>query len=280
MTVDLMPALIGLDSEAGVVHIEALEKDETWFFLGDIHADPECLKWTFRHIQNFKDFRLCLLGDVFDRGDDEADCFEMIIRFSNKHPGQVMWLSGNHDRPVVENHTQAGWPSAQIDLRNELMPRLPFMALFPEGAIAMHGGPPSASRLRQENYQKPLITPEIRELMQTSRFVDFKEPEEDTNLDHWFGTNDLLAFVDYLNLPFKVRILIRGHDHPSEGFHLHSDSSVKIVTLLGSSKIGVQFMPDQHRDWTTLAQLGAAGKFDLNKILNDEKSLVFKKIYV
>jgi hypothetical protein len=48
MPVDLMPALIGLDSEGGIVHIETPRKDETWFFLGDIHGDPECLKWTFR----------------------------------------------------------------------------------------------------------------------------------------------------------------------------------------------------------------------------------------
>jgi len=270
MTVDLMPALIGLDSEGGIVHIEALEKDETWFFLGDIHADTECLKWTFRYIQGFKGFRLCLLGDVFDRGNDEVDCFEMILRFSNEYPRQVMWLSGNHDRPVGENHAQAGWPSKLIDLRNELMPRLPFMALFPEGAIAMHGGSPSASRLGQGNYQKPLITPEIRGLMQQSRFVDFKEPEEDTNLDQWFDANDLLAFVGYLGLPYPLRMLIRGHDHPLEGFHLHSDSSVKILTLLGSSKIGIQFMPDQHRDWTTLAQFDAAGHFCVFKIFHDE----------
>ena len=147
MSLDLMPALIGLDSEGGIVHIETPRKDETWFFLGDIHGDPECLKWTFRYIQGFKGFRLCLLGDVFDRGNDEADCFEMILRFSNEHRGQVMWLAGNHDRPIGENHTKAGWPSELIDLRNELMPRLPFMALFPGGTIAMHGGPPLASRL-------------------------------------------------------------------------------------------------------------------------------------
>ncbi len=269
MPVDLMPALIGLDSEGGIVHIETPRKNETWFFLGDIHGDPECLKWTFRYIQGFKDFRLCLLGDVFDRGDDEADCFEMILRFSNKHPGQVMWLAGNHDRPVGENHTQAGWPSELIDLRNELMPRLPFMALFPGGTIAMHGGPPSESRLGQENYQNPVITPEIRGLMQQSRFVDFKEPEEDTNLDQWFDANDLLAFVGYLGLPYPLRMLIRGHDHPLEGFHLHSDSSVKILTLLGSSKIGVQFMPDQQRNWTTLAQFDAAGQFSVRKIFHD-----------
>ncbi len=269
MAVNLMPALIGLDSEGGIVHIEAPRKDETWFFLGDIHGDPECLKWTFRYIQGFKGFQLCLLGDVFDRGDDEADCFEMILRFSNKHPGQVMWLAGNHDRPVGENHTQAGWPSELIDLRNELMPRLPFMALFPGGTIAMHGGPPSASRLGQENYQNPVITPEIRGLMQQSRFVDFKDSEEDTNLDHWFDWNDLLAFVDFLKLPCPLRMLIRGHDHPLEGFHLHSDSSVEILTLLGSSKIGVQFMPDQHRDWTTLAQFDASGQFSAKRIFHD-----------
>jgi hypothetical protein len=173
--INLIPALIGLDSEDGIVHIESLRKDETWFFLGDIHGNPECLKWAFRYIQGFKGFRLCLLGDVFDRGNDEADCFEMILWLSSEHPEQVMWLAGNHDRPVGENHTQPSWPPELIDLRNELMPRLPFMALFPEGTIAMHGGPPSASRLGQGHYKKPLITPEIRKLVQQSRFVDFKD---------------------------------------------------------------------------------------------------------
>ena len=269
MGVNLIPALIGLDSQDGIVHIEALKKDETWFFLGDIHGDPECLKWAFRYIQDIKDFRLCLLGDVFDRGDDEVDCFEMILRFSNEYHGQVMWLAGNHDQAVGGDSTLEGWPSELVNLRNELMPRLPFMALFPGGTIAMHGGPPSASRLGQENYQNPVITPEIRGLMQQSRFVGFKDSEEDTNLDHWFDANDLLAFVDYLKLPCSLRILIRAHDHPLEGFHLHSDSSVKILTLLGSSKIGVQFMPDQHRDWTTLAQFDASGQFSAWKIFHD-----------
>ena len=103
----------------------------------------------------------------------------------------------------------------------------------------------------------------------SEQVLQFKEPEEDTNLDHWFDWNDLLAFVGFLKLPFPLRTLIRGHDHPLEGFHLHSDSSVKILTLLGSSKIGVQFMPDQHRDWTTLAQFDASGQFSARKIFHD-----------
>ena len=272
-----IPTLLGLDSQDGLVSIEKLKKDEIWFFLGDIHGDPECLKWAFRYIQNFKGFHLCLLGDVFDRGNGEVDCFEMILRFSNEYHGQVMWLAGNHDRPIGENHTKTGWPSELIDLRNELMPRLPFMALFSDGMIAMHGGPTSTARLRREKCQKLLITPETRRLTQQSRFADFKDSEEDADHDHWFDADDLMAFVNLLKLTSPPRTLIRGHDHPLEGYRLYSNpSGIKILTLLGSSKIGVQFMPEQHRDWTTLAQLDMSGQLVAKKVFCSKQHPVFK----
>ena len=272
-----IPTLIGLDNHHLLVNIGKLKKDEIWFFLGDIHGDSECLKWAFRYIQNFKGFRLCLLGDVFDRGDDEADCFEMILKFSNKHPGKVMWLAGNHDRPIGKSLTPRDWPSDLIDLRNELMPRLPFMALFSEDMIAMHGGPPSTAMLKRDNCRKFLMTSEICEATKKSRFIALKNPEEDANHEHWFDANDLLAFTKYFKLPTALKTLIRGHDHPPGGYHLYSDSSgVKILTLLASSKIGVQFMPEQHRDWTTLAQLDISGQLVAKKVFCSKQHPVFK----
>jgi hypothetical protein len=182
-----------------------------------------------------------------------------------------MWLAGNHDRSVGENHIQTGWPSELIDLRNELMPRLPFMALFPDGKMAMHGGPPAVGSLcKQKNKRKLSIPTELRELMKQSRFVGFQDSEDDANCDHWFDADDLVGFVDFLKLPISPRMLIRGHDHPPEGYQLYSAySGINILTLLGSSRIGVQFMPQKHRDWTTIGQLDGFGQIVVRRLFSD-----------
>ena len=90
------------------------------------------------------------------------------------------------------------------------------------------------------------------------------------NCDHWFDADDLVGFVDFLKLPISPRMLIRGHDHPPEGYQLYSaDSGINILTLLGSSRIGVQFMPQKHRDWTTIVQLDGFGQIVVRRLFSD-----------
>jgi len=265
-----IPPLIGLESQNRIVFREGPRQDETWFFLGDVHADPDCLNWVFKHIKNFKNFRLCLLGDIFDRGMDEIECFKLILQFSKEYPDQLLWLAGNHDRPIENNNIEQGWPLRLINLRNVIMPKLPLMVFLSCGIMAMHGGPPSIAALMGGNLENDSLSPKLQKLMQQSRFIGFKDNYEDSDSEHWFNVSDLSEFLNTIKKATPPIMLIRGHDHPIDGHQFfNANSDFKILTLLGSSKIGVQFIPNEYRNWTTIAQLNKNGKTRVIKLLSD-----------
>jgi hypothetical protein len=265
-----IPPLIGLDSQNRIVFREGPRRDETWFFLGDVHADPDCLNWVFKYIKNFKNFRLCLLGDIFDRGIDEIECFKLILKFAREYPNQVMWLAGNHDRPIEGNQIDQCWPLQLINLRNVIMSKLPLMVFLSGGIMAMHGGPPSIAALMGRKLENITFSTEIQKLMQQSRFIGFKDIVENSDSEHWFNVTDLSEFLNTIKKTTPPIMLIRGHDHPIDGYQFfNANSDYKILTLLGSSKIGVQFIPNEYRNWTTIAQLNKNSKTRIIKLLSD-----------
>ena len=265
-----IPPLIGLGNQNRIVYRESLRQDETWFFLGDVHADPDCLNWVFKYISSFKNFRLCLLGDIFDRGIDEILCFKLILKFAWEFPDQVIWLAGNHDRPIESNQNKQDWPLQMVNLRNTIMSKLPLMLILSDGTIAMHGGPPSIEALKGRRLEDVSLSPRLQKLTQHSRFEAFKNIFEDTDSEQWFNIFDLSKFLNTFKNVTPPIMLIRGHDHPINGYQLfNANSDFKILTLLGSSKIGVQFIPNKHRNWTTIAKLSDSGETEIIKLLSD-----------
>ena len=230
-----------------------------WYFLGDVHGDPNCLSWTFAFLRRQSDFRFCFLGNLFDRGPNESECLEMLIQFANVHPGKVFWIAGNHDvpyqdsltavAPVIENAAMKGF--------EEAMRTLPVIAWFPNGIVATHGGW-TQNTLPTPPLPGTQLTDKQKQILQTTRLRDLTAFTDKQVLDDLpsFQPEDLIYPESDSSRPAAINLLIRGHDHPTEGYQLnYKHGHPSVLTLMGSTQLGVQFMPQLHRPWTTLAKI-------------------------
>lgn len=71
------------------------------YVIGDIHNESGKLKQVLEQIEFNEEDELILLGDLFDRGYDEADPAEVYFMLSAVHAKKT-WVSGNHDRWLAE----------------------------------------------------------------------------------------------------------------------------------------------------------------------------------
>lgn len=84
-------------------------KPETPFYaIGDIHGRADLLRRLLRLIKddaqrhNMGPFQLVFLGDYIDRGYASAGVLQMIYRLSQRNPGWVTCLLGNHERMLLD----------------------------------------------------------------------------------------------------------------------------------------------------------------------------------
>lgn len=197
-------------------------------------------------------------------------CFQMLIQFSETHSGKVFWIAGNHDvpyrdraksvEPIIENTTMNDY--------EDFLEKLPVMACFPGGIKSTHGGW-SQHTFPIHPFPGMNITPEQKRILQTSRLclpTSIPKGSEYDNLPS-FCPKDLLSTNHESNNTTSMKLLIRGHDHPMEGYHWVAGSDhPSILTLLGSTQLGVQFMPQLHRKWTTLAKLSKWNKLEVMRL--------------
>lgn len=244
----------------GILDFTKDDSTVDWYFLGDVHGDLSCLTWTFDYLRHLPDFRLCFLGDLFDRGPDEKRCIDLFVEFAIEHSGKVVWIAGNHDVPG--NH---GMSNPAMSGFEDWLITLPVAAWFPNGIVATHGG------WTKQAFPSPPIpanqlTPEQRRTLQTTRLAQFpNEANEELDNLPTFSPQDL-AYSASKGFP-PIRLLIRGHDHPMEGYcFLQEPKQPGILTLLGSTQLGIQFYPKLHRRWTTLAKVSQSGIIDLLRI--------------
>ena len=239
-----------------------LHDEVTWFFAGDIHGDLRCLTWILRYLESRASFAFCFLGDLFDRGQHDAECFQLLLSFANRFPNQVLWLAGNHDRSVdpaiKESLTRTGWTNDLIERRNALVPKLPKIALFDHGIVAMHAGPPMVS-ISSKDYAT------WQDRSQWRRYQHMEEIVVDDE-SKTFNGKDVLVFAKNHLKGFEPRTLIRGHDHPSIGVERCQEANLEVITLLASSTLGVEYLPQEHRNQTHLLQMTTKGVIKIIKL--------------
>ena len=66
------------------------------YVIGDIHNDLKKLKQILKQINITRDDELIVLGDVFDRGGENADPFGVYCALAGLR-GKCSWIRGNHD---------------------------------------------------------------------------------------------------------------------------------------------------------------------------------------
>ncbi|MEI6297192.1 MAG: metallophosphoesterase, partial [bacterium] len=62
-----------------VQDVAADHEGRPWFFVGDIHGDFLAWHRLFERVRQEKDFRLCVLGDLVDRGLFNLECFAALL---------------------------------------------------------------------------------------------------------------------------------------------------------------------------------------------------------
>ena len=236
-----------------------------WFFVGDIHGDFFALHTLLNLIrEQCEDWRICLLGDIVDRGTHSFECFVYLVKWALKYPERIIWIAGNHDicfswheeQKVFESNVE---PSEFLEYLNKEEPmkayrqewgklfvrlsaRLPRAVLFPNGLLATHGGIP------HDDLQNELLqckSPQEKfEFLQSERCLqDFtwtrihRNPKKIPNRDSkgcQFGFKNFERFCEVVQDVFPVKHLINGHEHPSEGFDLQEKYKVnRAMTLRG-----------------------------------------------
>lgn len=236
-----------------------------WFFIGDIHGDFLAWHRLLTRVREQPGFRLCFLGDLVDRGPLSLECFALLLETAICHPGQVLWILGNHDedlRYVGKRFVSGIDPAEFCDWLNDssaadpaVLPskaawgslfvqvtrRLPRAVLFSDGTLATHGGIPLEDRwphlrnMESFHHERCLGDFTWTRAMDAPIRTGWRyATNRQASSDFQFGYKDLEQFCEAVRSIFPVARLIRGHDHVEHGHEAFgSYERVPILTLNG-----------------------------------------------
>lgn len=222
---------------------------EHWYFVGDIHGDFFAIFHLVKEImEREEDWRICLLGDIMDRGMHSLECFIFTLMLADQYPERIIWIAGNHDiglsiNPDTLQFDSEVSPSEFQEFLNrddcmqsyrqcwgelfiQLSQRLPRAVLFPNGLLATHGGIPHDDL---QNEIEGLSTADEKwdRLNQADCLQDFtwtrihRNPKKRPNRNAKgceFGFLNFQRFCEVTSECFPATCMINGHEHPSAGF--------------------------------------------------------------
>lgn len=220
-----------------------------WFFIGDLHGDFLAWHSLFNRVRAERDFRLCFLGDLVDRGQYDIECFAALLEAAESYPNQILWIIGNHEEGIRLDPTRGKFtskvdPSEFIDWLNapsegvtpqqattwgrllvDICRRLPRAVLFPDGTLATHGGVPLEDRwadlknMEAFHHQRALddFTWTRATSMPHKKGWKYAPDKRARSSDFEFGYKDLEGFCKATADVFSVKRVVRGHDHVAEG---------------------------------------------------------------
>jgi len=263
-------ALIGWGlTQPRVQKLAAEHEGKPWNFIGDIHGDFLAWHRLFERVRQEKDFRLCFLGDLVDRGPLDIECFAALLEAVEQFPNQILWILGNHDEGIAHGPAKTGEkrfsssvePAEFVDylnsVREDISPkqlrawgglfidicrRLPRAVLFSDGLLATHGGVPLQDRWptlkTMESFHHQRCLGDFtwtRATAYPSRLGWKYDPAKRANSSTFeFGYKDLEGFSKAVENVFPVKRLVRGHDHVEKGFEAPSAyKSVPVLTING-----------------------------------------------
>ena len=245
-----LPSFLGLDSP-GHTFIDCRPSDFAyWVFAGDLHGDWRATFRLVDFVTANPDYRLCFLGDLFDRGLDEWGCFHCLLNFAHRFPNRVLWLAGNHDTPEPAPWSQPREPEMLL-LRKQLVPRLPRFAILGSGVTAVHAGLPTEVALRACEHDSTSVDTIYQRSFLTARYAPRGTTKYDAELT--FTPADVCYFSRQIGIPGGISLLIRGHDHPDSGVEWNYEAEdLRILTLLASTQVGSVW---NKRGWRTVVPI-------------------------
>jgi len=151
-------------------------KGDRFLFVGDTHGFPEVSEWAISLASSEGFDWVVFLGDYVDRGPRGVENLEYLLTQLLER-GNVVLLRGNHESLFMnfyygfreEAVSKRG--EDYLDAVEEIYKNLPFVALLPEGVMAVHGGVPC--RVCSYKPEQPLGLEEIEK-----RLSELKGSEE------------------------------------------------------------------------------------------------------
>lgn len=244
-----------------------------WFFIGDIHGDFFALHHLLEEVQKEPSAYVCFLGDLVDRGPHGVECFARLLEFANARfsltgSPRVVWILGNHDEGIVyrprgeKKFLSSVEPAEFVDYLNgelethltpeelvrwgqlfvDVCDRLPRALIFESGLMAAHGGIPLEDRwpfLKTfEALQHPRCLGDFTWTRATrapfKKGWKFDAPRRAYSSSFEFGYRDFEGFCNAVAGLFKVRGLVRGHDHVAGGHESPAEyAETPLLTING-----------------------------------------------
>lgn len=268
-----------------------------WFFVGDIHGDFLAWYRLLERVRREPNFRLCFLGDMVDRGPFSLECFASILEASMAHPGQILWILGNHDEALFWNSKDEKFrakvePAEFADWLNEagasmgspeqikrwgklfieVASRLPRAVLFEDGLLATHGGVPLADCWVHLKTMEAFHNPRCLGDFTWTRATEvpkklgwkFDPVRRVTSSTFEYGYKDLEGFAEAVVSVLPVMRVIRGHDHVESG--LSRPACYKAVPLLTINGFGFHYLSNSVHQYRSSLVIGVARIGDLPEI--------------
>ena len=205
------------------------------FLVGDLHGDVLSLRAILRKaFSDSSKSRIVFLGDLFDRGDKSIETARLFLWAAKTHPGQILWLRGNHDEALgfdaasgefnssVEPHEFADWLNAHQEAKQEglnlveIVKTLPIAAALGSVWIS-HGGVLHEDVIGDFAGFESLTGPMKTDFV-WSRMKD--TPSKMPNRSHKgaeVGYKQAVGFVDKLKaveqLPIRHIVCAHQHEH-------------------------------------------------------------------
>ena len=237
------------------------ESSDRWYFVGDLHGDILAWHHLFERVRQTPEFRLCLIGDIVDRGPRSVECFAAVLEAALQYPGQVLWIKGNHDEGVHwskadRQFVAATEPAEFVDWLNgpggdmdrtawgrlfvDVVQRLPVAVLFDDGLLAAHGGfpladlwpnPTTIEAFHGWRAQADFVWGRCNPSMPRNAAHRMVEERQTSASRSGFGYQDFAGFCAAVAPVFPVSRFVRGHDHVADGFEEPAAYTETLLTL-------------------------------------------------
>lgn len=277
--------------------VQKLSSSEQWFFVGDIHGDFLAWHRLLTKVREREGFRLCFLGDLVDRGPFSLECFASILEVSMLHPGQILWILGNHDEALGWNDKEKRFfskvePSEFADFLNEphaglataeqlvkwgnlfmdVASRLPRAILYEDGLLATHGGVPLGDQWADLKTLEAFHHPRCLGDFTWTRATEvpkklgwkFDPIRRAKSSSFEFGYKDLEGFAQASAAVLPVKRVVRGHDHVENGHHC--PSCYKAVPLLTVNGFGFNYLSNSVHQYRSSLLFGIGRADNLPEI--------------
>ena len=222
------------------IRINALDEDETLWFIGDLHGDLLALEAALALIRASGGgrARLVFLGDLFDDGGHGLEVLARVAELIVDDPGSVCLVAGNHDVALTFDGARFSATVSPSDfadylngeLAHEWVVRMgkiavrafadaPRALFFPDGLLVAHGGFPlvdlHAALLEHGDWNDPACLSDFVWTRAHPR-ARRKMPNR-ASRGSQFGHEDFAAFCELATtLGRPVTHMVRGHDHVDE----------------------------------------------------------------